>query len=353
MGLFDWLRGQFIDVIEWLDKSNDTIIYRFDRAGNEIKYGAKLIVRESQQAVFVNEGEIADVLGPGIYELETKNLPLLTNLQHWDHGFESPFKAEVYFVNTKRFSDLKWGTKNPIIIKDPMLGPVRVKAFGTYEIRVKDAAKVIKEVAGTDGLFTLDEVDERLSNLIVSKLPEVLAKSGISVIELAKHYRELGERIKDELQPFFNEYGFSLEKLLIENISLPKEVEKAIDEYSSMKVLKDMDQYLKFKSAEGISKGGSGSELLGLGAGLAAANHLFENSSQTPPPIPKEQFYIARGDEPMGPFTKEQIKELIIKGDINKDTLVWKEGMKEWKKAGEVLSEIFKKVPPPLDEDRG
>ena len=148
MGLFDWFFGQFIDVIEWTDDSQDTMVYRFQRHGNEIKYGAKLIVRESQVSVFVNEGEIADILGPGTYELETKNLPILTSLQHWDHSFISPFKAEVYFVNTKRFTDLKWGTKNPIMIRDPEFDMVRLRAFGTYEIRVQDPKQFILEIVG-------------------------------------------------------------------------------------------------------------------------------------------------------------------------------------------------------------
>ncbi|MRJ02121.1 MAG: SPFH domain-containing protein [Epsilonproteobacteria bacterium] len=346
MGLFDWLKDQFIDVIEWLDDTHDTIIYRFDRHDNEIKYGAKLIVRPSQVAVFVNEGEIADILGPGTYELETKNLPILTDLQHWDHGFQSPFKAEVYFVSTKRFSDLKWGTKHPIIIKDPQLGPVRVRAFGTYEIRVKDPAKVIEEVAGTDGLFTVDEIDDRLSDLIVSKLPEVLAKSGISILELAKHYRELGERIREQLAPYFEEYGFSLEKLLIESVSLPKEVEQALDERSAMEIVGDKGEYLRYKTAKGIEKGGAASELVGLGAGMAAANQVFK---ATPPPIPdREEFYIARDKTPVGPLTKEQLLELVQNGELGRDDLVWREGMEEWKRAEEVLPDLFKKVPPPL-----
>ncbi|MRI83524.1 MAG: antifreeze protein [Nitratiruptor sp.] len=349
MGLFDWLKDQFIDVIEWLDESHDTIIYRFDRHDNEIKYGAKLIVRPSQVAVFVNEGQIADILGPGTYELETRNLPILTDLQHWDHGFRSPFKAEVYFVSTKRFSDLKWGTKHPIIINDPQLGPVRVRAFGTYEIRVKDPAKVIQEVAGTDGLFTVDEVDDRLSDLIVSKLPEVLAKSSISILELARHYNRLGERIRQQLAPYFEEYGFSLEKLLIENVSLPEEVEQALDERSAMEIVGDSRDYLRYKSAQGLGKGGTGSELVGLGAGMAMAKELLEESTQTtPPPLPKESFYIAKDGKPVGPLSKEELKEQIRSGQVTRETLVWKEGMEQWEKAAQVVPELFQKLPPPL-----
>ncbi|NPA04248.1 MAG: SPFH domain-containing protein, partial [Epsilonproteobacteria bacterium] len=349
MGLFDWLRGQFIDVIEWLDDSRDTIVYRFDRQGNEIKYGAKLIVRPSQVAVFVSEGEIADVLGPGTYELETKNLPILTSIQHWDHGFESPFKAEVYFINTRRFSDLKWGTKSPIIINDPLFGPVRVRAYGTYEIRVVDPAKFLEEVVGTDGYVTTDEIKDQLSNLILANLPAVLAKSGISVIELAKHYRELSGKIQELLQPYFEEYGLKLEKLLIENVSLPKEVEKALDEKSAQTIIGDMDTYIKYKGAQGLEKGGTASDLIGLGAGMAMAEEMFKKneSKATPPPL-EESYYIAKGKKPTGPYPLSQLEEMAKIGQLKPSDKVWKEGMDNWGVAKDVLADIFKKVPPPI-----
>ncbi|MRI58795.1 MAG: antifreeze protein [Epsilonproteobacteria bacterium] len=346
MGLFDWIRSQFIDVIEWLDDSRDTIVYRYPRYQNEIKQGAKLIVRPSQAAVFVSEGEIADVLGPGTYILDTKNLPVLTNLQHWDHGFESPFKAEVYFVSTRRFGDLRWGTKNPIIINDPALGPVRIRAFGSYEIRVEDPAKLIKEVAGTDGLFTTDELKEQLSNLILSHFPEVIAKSGISLFELARHYKELGDRIKELLQPYFDEYGLKLEKLLIENLSVPKEVEKALDERSAQRVIDDLDDYLKYKGAQGLEKGGSASDLVGLGAGMAMAEQMFK---KTPPPLEEDVYYIAVDGKPQGPYDKKEIEEMIAQGSLKRDQKVWKEGMPKWQEAEEVLGDLFRKVPPPID----
>ena len=176
MGLWDKLMGEFVDVIEWTDDSNDTMVYRFERHGNEIKYGAKLTVRESQVAVFVNEGQIADVLGPGLYQLETQNLPLLSTLQHWDHGFSSPFKAEVYFFNTKQFVNLKWGTRNPIMVRDPEFNAVRLRAFGTYAVRIADAKKFIQEIMGTDGHFTVDEISDQLRNLIVTRFSIVLIK---------------------------------------------------------------------------------------------------------------------------------------------------------------------------------
>ncbi len=348
MGLFDWLRGQFIDIIEWLDDTGDTIVYRFPRYDNEIKYGAKLIVRPGQKAVFVNEGEIADVLGPGTWELETKNLPILTDLQHWDHGFASPFKAEVYFVSTKRFGDLKFGTKTPVIVDDPQLGPVRIKAFGTYEIRVKDPAKLLRELSSTDGNFTTDEIEAFLGNLILAKLPVVLARSGISVIDLAKHFDSLSEKIKEQLQPYFDEYGVSLEKLLLQSVSLPKEVEEAIDTKGAQNLLGDMGEYLKYKSAQGLEQGGGASEMVGLGAGLYAAKEMFEK--QTPPPLPTKSYYIAKGGKPYGPLDEKRLEEMVRRGEIDRQTLVWREGMEDWQRAGEVLAHLFAKVPPPIDE---
>ena len=341
MGLFDWLTGQFIDVIEWLDDTHDTMVYRFERHGNEIKNGAKLIVRPGQRAIFVSEGKIADELGPGTYELTTKNLPILTDLQHWDHGFRSPFKAEVYFVSTARFTDLRWGTKQPIILQDPQLGPVRVRAFGSYEIRITEPKRFLQEIVGTDGYFTLEEIKGQLDNLILSNLPAVLAKSGVTVLELARHYKQLGERLKKELKPYFERYGLSLEGFYIENVSLPEEVQKALDERSSMTILSDMDEYLRYKSAQGIAQGGSASDMVGLGAGMAAASHLFDAKHQTPPPIPKKLYYVAKEGKPTGPYSIEALRHMVKQKELHPYDLVWQEGMKEWQPANIRLKELF------------
>jgi len=355
MGLFDWFGGQFIDVIEWTDDSQDTMVYRFRRHGNEIKYGAKLIVRESQAAVFVNEGEIADILGPGTYELETKNLPVLTSLQHWDHGFSSPFKAEVYFINTKRFTDLKWGTKNPIMLRDPEFDMVRLRAFGTYEIRVQDPKTFIQEIVGTDGHFTTDEIDAQLTNLIVSKFAAVLGENKIAALDLAGNYEKLGSFITAKISPYFEEYGLSLTKILIENISLPEEVEKALDRRTSREITGDLDANLQYQTGEalGSDKSSGASEMIGMGAGLAMANQMvngMQNKAATPPPIPstKEHYYIAIDKKPHGPYDTERLKALIREGTLIGDTLVWTEGMESWQKASTVLSKLFKTTPPAL-----
>ena len=201
MGLFDKLFGEVVDIIEWTDDSPNTMVYRFERYGNEIKYGAKLIVRESQYAVFVNEGQVADVLGPGTWELETKNLPVMTTLQNWQHGFRSPFKAEVYFCSARRFTDLKWGTKQPLMVRDKEFGGLRLRAFGTYSTRIVDPLKFIREIVGTDGLFTTEEISNQLRNLIVSRFATIIGSSDIPVLDMAANQDQLGEFLRQRIAP--------------------------------------------------------------------------------------------------------------------------------------------------------
>jgi len=355
MGLFSWLFGQFIDVIEWTDNSQDTMVYRFNRQGNEIKYGAKLTVRESQIAVFVNEGEIADVLSPGIYELETNNIPILTNLQHWDHGFNSPFKAEVYFLNTKRFIDLKWGTKNPIMVRDPEFSMVRLRAFGTYEIRITDAKKFLNEIVGTDGHFTTDEIEAQLTNLITSKFATVMGADETAVLDLAANYEKLGAYITEHIAPSFEEYGLELTKMLVENISLPEEVEKAIDTRSSREITGDLDKNIKYQSGQALGNSeGSASDMVGMGAGMAMgqqmANSMNVNTTSTPPPLPNQiaQYFVAIEGKSEGPYSLEAVEKDLISGRITNDTLIWTQGMDGWAKASTILSSTFTQTPPPL-----
>ena len=252
MGLWDKIKGEFVDVIEWTDSSNDTLVWRFERYNNEIKYGAKLTVREGQVAAFINEGQLADVFQPGMYTLETANLPILATLKGWKHGFQSPFKAEVYFVNTRQYTDQKWGTKNPIMLRDPEFGSVRLRAFGTYALRVTDAAVFIREIVGTDGHFTTDEITDQLRNIVVSRFADALGEAKVPVLDLAANYNELGDSIREKIQPEFTEYGLSLTKLLVENISLPPVVEEALDKRTSMGVIGDMNRFTQFQTAEAI-----------------------------------------------------------------------------------------------------
>ena len=365
MGFFDTLLNEFIDVIEWTDDTNDTMVYRFERYGNEIKNEAKLIVRESQVAVFVNEGEIADIFDAGIYKLNTNNLPILTKLKHWDHGFNSPFKAEVYFFNTRRFTDLKWGTKNPIMLRDKEFGPVRIRSFGNYSIRIKEPDIFLKEIVGTDGYFTVDEVSDQLRNLIVSRFATIVAQMDVPILDLAANYESVGEFIKKKISPEFNAYGLELTKLLVENISLPPKVEEALDKRTSMGLAGNLDDYLKYQSAEALNNSSGSStagDAMGMGMGFAMAqqmansfnsnsNSTTQTQASTPPPIPKAQTYhLAINGASKGPLTIEQIKTMITSHEIDKDTLIWREGMSNWEKISSLdeLKMIFKATPPPI-----
>ena len=340
MALMDKIFGEFVDVIEWTDDTQDTMVYRFERYGNEIKYGAMLTVRESQAAVLVNEGEIADVFTPGMYELRTPNVPILSTLQNWQRGFESPFKAEVYFFNTKRFTDLKWGTKNPIIARDPEFGPVRLRAFGTYVIRIVDPAVFLREIVGTDGRFTTDEITNQLRNLIVSRFAGVVASSGIPILDLAANYEQLGQFVTGRIAPEFANYGLELSKLLVENVSLPPEVEQALDRRTSMGVVGDLRKYTQFQAAEAMraaaeNPGGDAGAGVGMGMGMAMARQIGEAiageataAPATPPPIPQERaFHVARDGQPAGPYPISELKRQIEAGELTSSSLVWTQGM--------------------------
>ncbi|WP_444995653.1 SPFH domain-containing protein [Aliikangiella sp. IMCC44359] len=365
MGLFGKFRGELIDIIEWLDDSRDTMVYRFERYDNEIKMGAQLIVRESQIAVFINKGKIADVFQPGDYILETDNLPVLSTLQGWKYGFHSPFKAEVYFVNTRRFIDLKWGTKNPITLRDPEFGPVRIRAFGTYSIRIENAPHFIKEIVGTDPHFTTDEITKQLRNLIVSRFADVIGEVKIPVLDMASNYDELGEFITNRIHSDFLSYGISLTKMLVENISLPSVVEEALDKRTSMGVVGNLQKYTQFQSANAMEKAAENESGLagggmGMGMGFAMANQIGQamQSEQAsnqpvtkPPPLPSQKmFHVAIKGQPEGPFNIKQLKLLIADGSVTRDSLIWCEGMSEWEKSGEIeaVKSLFTSVPPPL-----
>jgi membrane protease subunit (stomatin/prohibitin family) len=368
MGLFDKLKGEFIDIIEWLDDSNDTMVYRFERYGNEIKNGAKLTVREAQVAVFINEGKLADVFQPGMYDLTTANLPVLSTLKGWVHGFNSPFKAEVYFVNTKRFTDLKWGTPNPIMLRDAEFGPIRLRAFGSYSIRITDGAVFLKEVVGTDGDFTKDEVVEQLRNIVVSRFTDALGESKIPALDLAANYDELGKFMEEKIGGEFGEYGLQLVKLLVENISLPPAVEEALDKRSSMGILGNLNQYSQFQAANAMESAaknpnGTASGGIGMGMGFAMANQMGNamsgNQQQQnqaapaggPPPIPQTvSYYVAVNGQQTGPFDMNVLKQKVLSGELTRDSMVWKNGMAAWSAAGTVaeLNSVFGQVPPPL-----
>src|SRR5258705_7805001 len=252
MGIFDAIRSQFIEVIEWLDDSGNNLVCRFPVQGQEIKNGTQLTVRESQAAVFVHQGQIADVFGPGLHTIDGGNTPILSKLGAWMHGFNSPFKAEVYFVSTKQFTDLKWGTSNPIMMRDADFGMVRLRAFGIYSYRVSDPSAFIKEIAGTNGHFVTEDIEGQLRRTLVSGFSDALGESKIAALDLASNYDELSKFSKQKLQEEFKTLGLELTKFVVENISLPEEVEAAMDKRTSMGVLGDMGKYTQFEAAHAM-----------------------------------------------------------------------------------------------------
>ncbi|MDI9641382.1 SPFH domain-containing protein [Kamptonema cortianum] len=361
MGIWDKIKGEFVDIIEWTDSTTDTMVYRFERHGNEIKYGAKLTVRESQVAVFVDEGRFADVFPPGMYTLETSNLPVLSTLKGWAHGFNSPFKSEIYFVNTKRFNDLKWGTMNPIMMRDADFGMVRVRAFGTYAMRVVDAKTFLQEVVGTNWQFTTDEISNQLRNYLVSGFAEAIAQKQTPVLDLYSHYDDMGDSLAQMMGGKFSALGVELLDLMIENVSVPPEVEQAIDTRSKMGAVGNLDNFMKFQAGDAMVKGaenpgGAGAIGAQMAAGMMVGHQVSQSmnpsggSSAAPPPVPSKQWFIAVDGQQHGPYTAEQMKEFSGSGRLSKDSLVWSEGMAEWKKAGDVpeATAFFGVTPPPI-----
>lgn len=362
MGIWDRLKSELIDIVEWLDQTSNTMVHRFDqRPNNEIKWGAKLIVREGQAAVLIDQGKMADVFQPGIYTLDTKNIPILATLKGWKYGFESPFKCEVYFVSTRQFTDLKWGTMNPIMLRDAEFGPLRLRAFGTYVTKVKDPAAFIREIVGTDGTFTSEEITNQLRNVIVSRFADILAESKIPALDLAANYDELGKFLTTKIAPEFEAKGLDLTKLLVENISLPPEVEAALDKRTSMGVIGNLNAYTQFQAAEAMTKaaenpGGAAS----MGMGFVVAQQMGQamqgsgSGGGGPPPVPASaqvvKFYVVQNGEKSGPFEGDGLKRLAESGALTRDTLIWRAGLADWQKAGDVpeVSAMLGSVPPPL-----
>jgi len=273
MGITDFLKTQFIEVIEWTDDTGNTLVYRFPVHGNEIKMGAQLIVREGQMAVFINEGRCADVFTPGRYKLSTQNMPILTKILNWHHGFNSPFKAEIYFVSTRQFTDRKWGTQNPIMMRDADFGVVRLRAFGAYSFKVIDPKTFIQEIVGTDSRFTTAEIEGQLRRHVVSAFSDALGEAKIPALDLAANYQELGETIVAKIDEGFTQYGLDITVFLIENINLPDEVTKYLDKRAAMGAIGDMGRYQQFQAAEAMeaaASGEGGAGMAGMGVGLGA-----------------------------------------------------------------------------------
>ena len=267
MGILNMIKGQLIDVIEWTDNTGTTMVHKYDMNGKEIMMGAQLTVRESQVAIFVNEGQLADVFEPGRYELSTSNMPIMTALKSWKYGFNSPFKSDVYFVNTKQFLDQKWGTSNPVMMRDAEFGMVRLRAHGIYSFRVSDPTAFLKEAFGTNAYMSVEGVTGQIKRTLVSGLSDAIAQSKIPALDLAANYDELGQYALQTLSARIGNLGLKLETFVIENISLPDEVEKAMDRRTSMGVVGDLNQYTQFQAAEAIRDAANNPNgMAGLGA---------------------------------------------------------------------------------------
>lgn len=363
MGLFEKLRNEFIDIIDWKDDSGNTLVWRFPRYQDEIKQGAKLTVRESQMAVFLNEGKIADVFAPGMHTLTTQNLPILSTLKGWKYGFDSPFKADVFFVSTRQFVDQKWGTKNPITLNDERFGFIELRAFGNFSFRVNDAGLFLKEIAGTSGRYTTEELAGQLRTLVVAKFSDIVGEGNIPIENFAANLDELSDLGKIKLNEKFESYGLEITSFLLENVSMPDELKKEIFEYSRLHKI-DMGKLTQFKTAKAIeasaeNPGGLMGAGMGAGMGMAMGNLMGGMMNQntqagqanTPPPIPSSAiWFVAINNQQTGPFDITTLTTMANEGKITRDSLVWKSGMAAWTPANQLpdLVSIFSNVPPPL-----
>ncbi|MDQ6916484.1 MAG: SPFH domain-containing protein [Pseudomonadota bacterium] len=319
MAIMDFIKKQFIDIIEWTDDSRDTLSYRFPDEDKEIKRGAQLIVRESQVAQFVYLGQFGDTFGPGKYDLVTDNIPILSDLKGWKYGLESPFKADVYYVITRVFTGNKWGTANPIMMRDQDFGIVRLRAYGIFDFKIVDPKLFLKEVAGTDDHFRLDEFSDTMRSRVVSVFSEALAQSKIPALDVAARYGELGEALRPLINPqMISKYGIEVESFIVENVSVPAEVEQAIDKRSSMAAVGNLNDYVKFQLAQGLAAPGGGGGLAGVGAemavGMAMAQQMMNQPggimSQTTPGVAGPAPASAPGAAP-DLMTPAQVAQLL------------------------------------------
>jgi membrane protease subunit (stomatin/prohibitin family) len=351
---------QFIEIIQWLDDTPDTLVYRFPVYNAEIKMGARLTVRENQVAVFVNEGKAADVFTPGLYTLSTETIPILTALRGWKYGFQSPFKADVYFFNTRLFTDLKWGTTNPVMMRDHDFGMIRLRAYGTYAMRISEAKTFFEQIVGTRGLTTTADIVGQLRSTILSRLSDAIAEANIPALDLAAKYDDLSAVAVEKLGPEFARYGLELSRFFIENISLPEEVEAAIDQRTKLGVLGDrLGQYTQLQTAEAIplaasNPNGIAGAGVGLGAGIAmggAMGQAFGAGNAAPPPPPPgggsaPRWSLAIDGKTYGPYTDDALRAMVQSGQANPATQAWRPGAAGWAPLSE-FAELGLAVPPP------
>jgi membrane protease subunit (stomatin/prohibitin family) len=367
MTLRNFIQGELIDIVEWLESSTDAMAWRFDRPNNELKNGAKLIVRPGQVALFVEQGTVADVFQPGSHELVTKNLPLLSKIRGWKYGFESPFKAEIVFVSTRQFTSLKWGTKTPVMTRDPELGAIRLRAYGTYAMRVRDAESFVRELVGANSRYTIGEISDQIRDMVVARFAELLGEKPIPVLQLAANYRELGEMAAEKLAVELARFGVELTQLVVESIALPDEVAATLDQKTRLGLLgSDISSYAQLQAADAIrdsarntGAGGAGAAI-GVGLGMAqqlasAAGQAMDANAvknvnapassgapQTPPPIAPPPLpnalavWLGVRGTPTGPLDLAGLKQHFRDGTLTTDTLAWRAGMSEWKPASQL-----------------
>lgn len=373
MGLMNKIKGELVDIIEWMDDSRSTLAWRFPRYQNEIKNGAELIVREGQEAVFVYRGALADRFGPGHFELKTENLPILSSLQGWKFGFDSPFRSEVYFLNTRPVTDLRWGTANPVTVRDPDFKMVQVRANGLCVVRIADAEIFLKEVIGTDSSVNVDEIAELLRRVITLAFSDLVMETKLGVIDLQGRQVELSDKLRDFVaERVDDEFGLAIPSVTM-NISLPEEITAAmtrgvargVEEGGFLDNVGDLDRYQQARQADAMlaaanNPGGGGAmgDMMGMGMGMAMANQMTNQMQQPgaqaapagPPPLPGAQtFHVDMGGQSQGPFTVAQIQSGVANGQVSPTSLVWTAGMPAWVAAETVptLQALFR-APPPL-----
>jgi membrane protease subunit (stomatin/prohibitin family) len=356
MGLLDNIKqqigSQFIEILQWLDDTQDSLVYRFPVYNQEIKMNAQLTVRENQVALLINEGKAADLFSPGRYQLTTQNMPILTTLRGWKYGFQSPFKAEVYFFSTRLFTDLKWGTTNPVMMRDAEFGMIRLRAFGTYAMKIADAKAFFAAIVGTAGLTTTEEITGQLRSTILSRLSDAIAESKIAALDIASKYDELSAHGRQLLAPEFAGYGLELSRFFIENVSLPEEVEAAIDQRTKLGVLGDrLGQYTQLQAADAMkvaaaNPGGAAGAGVGIGAGIAMGGMMGgalaagmggapPMPGMAPPPPAGAGFASPRWSltvdgKTYGPYTDDALRGMVAGGQVAPGTLAWKPGASGW-----------------------
>ena len=374
MGLMKKLRNELVDIIEWIDDSRSTLAWRYPRYQNEIKNGAELIVREGQKAVFVYRGQLADQFDPGHYTLVSENLPILSTLQGWKHGFDSPFRSEVYFINTRPVTDLRWGTPQPVTVRDPDFKMVQIRANGICVVRVDDPAIFLREVIGTDSAVEIDEITELLRRVIITAFSDMVLESGLGAIDLQGQQRSLSEKLRDYVQERVDdEYGLEIPSMEM-TISLPDEitaamtrgVAKGVETSGYIDNVSDVNKLQQVAAADAMTAaannpggGGAMGDMMGMGMGMAMAGQMAQTlqgsmggaapapAAAMPPPLPS--YYVALNGEQAGPFNMEQMRSGLSNGTMKPTDLVWTNGMAGWTAANEVpaLAELFA-VPPPL-----